>query len=164
MQEGMTDQSATHIPADGGRSFWLFTDLFTIKARGEDTGQDFTLSEQTAYTRFSPPPHIHHREDESYYILEGEFECTDDGRTFAAGPGSFVLLPKGRLLLHRSAGDTPARALGLHTPAGVEKLVEDAGEPATDASSVPPFPEMPEIQRAVETAQKYGIEVPPPGR
>ena len=162
MQEGKTGQSATHVPADGGRSFWLFTDLFTIKARAEDTGQAFTLSEQTAYTRFSPPPHIHHREDESYYILEGEFEFTADGRTFTTGPGSFVHLPKGRLHLHRNAGDTPARALVLHTPAGVEKLVEEAGEPATDASSVPPPPEMPEIQRAVETAQKYGIEVPPP--
>lgn len=56
MQEGMTGQSATHVPADEGSSFWLFTDLFTIKAADEDTGEVFTLSEQTAYTRFSPPP------------------------------------------------------------------------------------------------------------
>ena len=162
MQEEKTGQSATHVPADGGKSFWLFTDLFTIKVVGEDTGEAFALAEQTAYTSFSPPPHIHHREDESYYILEGEFEFTADSRTFTAGPGSFVHLPKGGLHLHRNAGDTPARALVLHAPAGVERLVEDAGEPATDASSVPPPPEMPEIQRAVETAQKYGIEVPPP--
>jgi len=86
MQEGMTGQSATHVPADEGRSFWLFTDLFTIKAADEDTGEAFALSEQTFYTRFSPP-HIPHREDESYYILEGEFEFTADGRTFTAGPG-----------------------------------------------------------------------------
>jgi hypothetical protein len=72
MQEGMTDQSTTHVPAEEGRSFWLFTDLFTIKAAGEDTGEVFALAEQTSYTRFSPPPHIHHREDESYYILDLE--------------------------------------------------------------------------------------------
>jgi mannose-6-phosphate isomerase-like protein (cupin superfamily) len=162
MKEGMTDQSATHVPADEGRSFWLFTDLYTFKAVGEDTAEAFALMELTAYTQFAPPPHIHHRQDESYYILEGEFEFTADSRTFTAGPGSFVYLPKGSLHLHRNAGDTPARALVLQTPAGVEKLFEEGAKPATDTSSVPPLPEMPEIQRAVETAQKYGIEVPPP--
>jgi hypothetical protein len=64
--------------------------------------------------------------------------------------------------MHKNAGDTPARALVLVTPAGTEKLVEEAGEPAENVSSLPPIPEMPELQRIVETAQKYGIEVPPP--
>ncbi len=162
MQEAKTGQSATHLPADEGRSYWLFTDLYTFKAVGEETGEAFALAELTAYTRFAPPPHIHLRQDESYYILEGEFEFIADGRTFTAGSGSFVHLPKGRLHMHRNAGDTPARALVLQTPAGVEKLFEEGAKPATDTSSVPPLPEMPEIQRAVEIAQKYGIEVPPP--
>jgi mannose-6-phosphate isomerase-like protein (cupin superfamily) len=162
MQERKTDRGATHVPPDGGKSFWLATDLHTFKAVGEDTGGAYALSELTAHTEFAPPPHIHHREDESYYILEGEFEFMDDGRTFTAGPGSFVYLPKGRLHMHKNAGDTPARALVLVAPAGVEKFIEEAGEPAEDASSVPPPPEMPELQRIVETAQKYGIEVPPP--
>jgi hypothetical protein len=43
MKEGMTDQSATHVPADEGRSFWLFTDLYTFKAVGEDTAEAFEL-------------------------------------------------------------------------------------------------------------------------
>jgi quercetin dioxygenase-like cupin family protein len=162
MQEGKTDRGATHVPADEGKSFWLITDLHTFKAVGEDTGGAFALLETTAYTQVAPPPHIHHREDESYYILEGEFEFMDEGRTFTAGPGSFVHLPKGRLHMHSNAGDTPARALVLVVPAGVEGLIEEAGEPAEDPSSVPPPPEMPELQRIVETAQKYGIEVPPP--
>ena len=165
MQEGRADQSATHVPAGEGRSYWLATDLHTFKVAGEDTGGAFALSELTAHTQFAPPPHINNREDESYYILEGEFEFMDDGRTFTAGAGSVVYLPKGRLHMHRNAGDVPARALVLVTPAGVEGFVEEAGEPATDLSSVPPVPELPELQRLVETAQKYGIEVlPPPGQ
>jgi quercetin dioxygenase-like cupin family protein len=162
MQERKIDGGATHVPPDGGKSFWLFTDLHTFKVVGEDTGGVFALEELTSYTRFGPPPHIHHREDESYYILEGEFEFLADGRTFTAGPGSFVYLPKGRLHMHKNAGDTPARALVLLAPAGVEKFIEEAGAPATDVPSVPPIPELPELQKAVETAQKYGIEVPPP--
>jgi quercetin dioxygenase-like cupin family protein len=157
------DQDFAHVPPEGGRSFWLGTDLHTLKAAGAETNGAFALEELTAYPEFAPPPHVHRREDETYYILEGEFEfMEDDGSTFKAGSGSFVYLPKGRLHMHRNAGDTPARAIVLVVPAGVDGFIEEVGEPATDPSSVPPPPEMPELQRIVETAQKYGIEVPPP--
>jgi quercetin dioxygenase-like cupin family protein len=134
------DYNATHVPPDEGKSFWLATDLHTFKVVGEDANGAFALEELTAYTQFAPPPHIHHREDETYYILEGEFEFLADGRAFTASPGSVVYMPRGRLHMHKNAGDTPARALVLVTPAGTERLVEEAGEQATDPSSVPPPP------------------------
>lgn len=162
MSENKANQSATHLSSNEGTSFWLTTDLQTFKAVGQDTNEAFALSELTAYPEFGPPPHIHHREDESFYILEGQFEFLDNDRTFTAGAGSFVYLPKGRLHMHRAAGDAPARALVLVTPAGIEKFIEEAGEPATDVSSPPPPPEMPELERIVAVAQKYGVEVPPP--
>ena len=155
-------QSVKVLPPTEGRSLWFAADLYTIKAAGEDTDGVFTLFELTAAPQFGPPPHIHHREDETYYVLEGEFEFLDNERVFRAGAGSFVYLPKGRLHMHKNAGDTPAKALVLNTPAGVEEFIEEAGEPATDVSSVPPPPELPELQRIVETAQRYGIEGPPP--
>jgi quercetin dioxygenase-like cupin family protein len=156
------NQSATHIPLGEGKSLWLITDLHTFKAVGEDTNGGFSLTELTVQPQFGPPPHIHHREDESFYILEGEFEFLYEDSTFVAGPGSFVYLPKGRLHMHRAAGDAPAKALVLVTPAGVEKFIEEAGEPAIDKSSPPAPPELSEIERIVAIAQKYGIEVPPP--
>ncbi|MDQ3911826.1 MAG: hypothetical protein M3305_08680 [Actinomycetota bacterium] len=94
--------------------------------------------------------------------MEGKFEFLDNDRTFTAGAGSFVYLPKGRLHMHRAAGGASARALVLVTPAGIEKFIEGAGEPATDKSSPLAPPELPEIERIVAIAQKYGIEVPPP--
>ncbi len=150
------------LPGEG-KAFWLGTDLHIFKAVGDDTNQAFALAELVAQPQFAPPPHIHHREDESYYILEGEFEFLDSDRTFLAGAGSFVYLPKGQLHMHRNAGDTPARALVLVAPAGVEKFIEEAGKPATDVSAAPPPPpEMSELEKIVSIAQKYGIEVPPP--
>jgi quercetin dioxygenase-like cupin family protein len=140
MSEKQPDQIVAPVPPGEGTSFWLVTDLHIFKAVGEDTNGAFSLSELTAHPEFAPPPHIHHREDESFYILEGEFEFLYNGRTFTAGPGSFVYLPKGHLHMHRTAGDTPARALVLVTPAGVEKFIEEAGEPATNRSSPPPVP------------------------
>src|ERR671938_209996 len=92
------------LPGEG-RAFWLGTDLHIFKAVGEDTNQAFALAELVAQPQFAPPPHIHHREDESYYILEGEFEFLDSDRTFIAGPGSFVYLPKGQLHMHRNVGN-----------------------------------------------------------
>jgi quercetin dioxygenase-like cupin family protein len=161
--EARADRAATQVVAPGdGRALWLATDLHVLKAVGEETGGVFALSEVTVQPQFAPPPHVHRREDESFYVLEGEFEFMLDGDTFTCGPGSFVHLPKGRLHMHRAAGGRPAKALVLVTPAGVEGFIEEAGEPATDKSAVPPVPEMEEIGRIVEIAGRYGIEVPPP--
>lgn len=162
MQEGKTERGVTHGSPGEGKSFWLTSDLYTFKAVGEDTGGAFALAELTARPEFGPPPHLHRREDESYYVLEGEFEFMLDGDTFTSGPGSFVRLPRGRLHEHRAAGGRVARALVLVTPAGVEGFIEEAGEPATDKSAAPPAPEMEEIGRIVEIAGRYGIEVPAP--
>lgn len=162
MNEVGADRDAAHVPAGEGRSFWLATDLHVFKAVGEETGGAFALSELTVRPEFGPPPHVHQREDESFYVLEGEFQFLDGDRAFTAGAGSFVHLPKGRLHAHLAAGDAPARALVLVTPAGVEKFIEEAGRPATGDPTPPPPPEMPELERIVAVAQKYGIEVPPP--
>ena len=160
---GWTRDSAQQLSPGEGRARWFATDLYIIKAGSEDTDGAFTLSEVTSAPQSPPGPHIHRREDETYYILEGEFEFLDEDRTFRAGAGSLVYLPKDRLHSHRNPTDVPAKALVLHTPAGAEKWVEEAGKPAPDSSSLPPPSEVPElIERLVATAPKYGFEVPPP--
>lgn len=145
-----------------GSCWWFATDLHIFKAVSETTNGAFTLTELTARPDFVPPPHIHHREDEAFYILEGQFEFSYDGRTFIAGPGSFVFLAKGRIHKHGATGGAPARALVLHTPAGLERFIAEAGDPAVDVTKLPPPPQMAELDRIVGIAQKYGIEVPPP--
>jgi mannose-6-phosphate isomerase-like protein (cupin superfamily) len=160
-RENEDNPSVKVLPPREGRSLWFAADLYTIKAVGEDTNGAFTLFELTAAPRFGPPPHIHHREDEVYYVLEGEFEFLDNDRAFTAGAGSFVYLPKDRLHMHRNAGDTPARALVLNTPAGLEEFIEEGGQPARDPSSSLPPVEAQDLERLVAIAPKYGIEVPP---
>ena len=155
-------QSVKVLPPREGRSLWFAADLYTIKAAGEDTDGTFTLFELTAAPRFGPPPHIHHREDEVYYVLEGEFEFLDNDRAFTAGGGAGVYLLKVRPHNHRKARGMAARALGVNTPAGVEEFIEEGGEPATDPSSSPPPPEAQDLERLVALAPKDGIEVPPP--
>jgi len=72
-----------------------------------------------------------------------------------------VYLAKGRVHKHGATGGA-ARALVLHTPAGLERFIAEAGKPTTDRSMPPAPPQIAELERIVAIAQKYGIEVPPP--
>jgi quercetin dioxygenase-like cupin family protein len=150
-----------HIRPDEGKTLWVLGDLYRFVVTGEDTGGAYALVETTATPGLpGPPPHVHHNEDESFYVLEGEVELTVEGHTSKAGPGSFVRIPKGTLHTFKNAGTEPARFLVLLTPAGFEGFFEEVGEPATDPSSPPEGP--PDVEKVMATAPKYGLEIPPP--
>jgi quercetin dioxygenase-like cupin family protein len=154
-------QGGVNLAAGEGKSFWLLTDLFTFKVLGEDTNGAYSVAEVTAGAEMGPPPHIHRRADESFYILEGTFDFSLAGQAFSAGPGAFVHLPKGVVHTHRAGGGKSARAIVIQSPAGVERFIEEAGKPATDLSARPAPPEMSELERIVAIALKHDIEVPP---
>lgn len=153
------ERSITHVSADEGRSSWLMGALYTTKAAGERTGEAFALVEVSTPPQCGPPPHIHHREDETFYILEGALEFMSEESAFTAASGSLVHVPRGSLHTYKNPGATPARFLTMLVPAGFERFFDEAGEPATDAS--PPTGE-PDIERILTVASEYGLEVPPP--
>ena len=158
MSQPSLTQGGVHLGNGEGKSFWLLTDLHTFKVVGDDTNGAFTVAELTAGPEIGPPPHIHHKSDESF---EGIFDFSLAGQPFTAGAGSFVHLPKGVVHTHRAGGGAPARALVIQSPAGVERFIEEAGKPATDPAVRPAPPEMAALERIVAIAQKHGIEVPP---
>ncbi len=161
MSDSSLPQGGVHLEKGKGRSFWLLTDLHTFKVVGEDTNGAFALAELTAGPELGPPPHIHHKADESFYILEGIFDFSLAGQAFSAAAGSFVYLPKGVVHTHRAGGGAPAKAIVVQTPAGVERFIEEAGREATDLSQRPAPPAPADFARIVAIAQKHGIEVPP---
>jgi len=65
---------------------------------------------------FGAPPHVHEREDEFFYVLEGQVEFLDRERTISAGAGALVVLPRGNLHGFWNASDEPARMLLVITP------------------------------------------------
>ncbi len=117
-ENGGTRSSAQRLSPGEGMALWWVTDLYIAKRVSEDTDGVFTLFEVTAAPQSPPAPHIHHREDETYYVLEGEFEFLDQDRTFTAGAGSLVYLPKDRLHSHRNPADVSAKALVLYRRRG----------------------------------------------
>jgi mannose-6-phosphate isomerase-like protein (cupin superfamily) len=100
--------------------------VVAIVAVGADTSGALMLLEGTISPQLGPP-HIHYREDEFYYVLEGEFEILDGDRTFIASAGSFVHIPRGTLHRFKNVGATPARMLVFFTPAGMENFFFEAG-------------------------------------
>lgn len=154
-------KQVTYVPPNEGKTLWVMDELMTFKVTGEDTGRTYALTDSLVPPHGGPPPHIHHREDEAFWVLEGELEILVGEQKFRASTGSFVHLPKGILHAYENVGTQPARFLTLMVPAGLEKFFEEVGKPGTDPSSPPPF-EQADIDKLLAVAPKYGVEIPPP--
>jgi quercetin dioxygenase-like cupin family protein len=155
------DHSTTQVGPREGRLLWVLGELVTRKVASEQTGGAYSLFEVVTQPQVGPPPHIQHREDECFYVLEGEYEFLVEGRTLRMPAGSLLYVPKGNLHAHKNVGEGTGRMLVSQTPGGLhERFFEELGEPAKDTLS-PVSEEPPNVQRIGTIAAKYGIEISP---
>jgi mannose-6-phosphate isomerase-like protein (cupin superfamily) len=153
-------------PGEGSTSLWVFGELVTCKVQSHQTGGAYSLFETVTQPGGGPPPHVHHREDEGFWVLEGEYEFVVEGRATRAGAGSLVYVPRGKLHTHKNVGEKPGRMLIIQTPGGLyEGFFGEVGEPAAD-ESCPLRSEGPQdMGKIAAIAAGYGIEIPStPGR
>ena len=159
------ERGTVGVYPDGGRSIWLMGMLITFKAVSEETGGEYALWAGTVPPQLGAPPHIHHRETEAFYVLEGEFEFVQGERTVRAGVGDFVHIARGVVHGFTNVGLGPARLLGIVTPGGLhEQLLAGLGEPAQAETLPPPPAGPPDVQRIAEIAREYDTELLPPPR
>ena len=152
----------THIPPGGGRSLWVLGELVRYKT-SEQTGGAYSLFEVTTQTGIGPPPHVQHREEESFYVLEGVYEFVVEGHSFRAGAGSLVYMPKGTLHAHKNVGEGLARMLMSQTPGGLcEHFFEGVGNPAANEALPLVCGDQSAVKRVVTIGVRYGIEIPSP--
>ena len=138
---------------------WFNGGLVKFYALGEDTGGAFTLFEESLAPQDRALPHLHHEEDQAFYVLEGEHEFVCDGRTFAAGAGSFFYVPRGTVHSYENVGTEPGRILILSAPAGgTERIFFELGESATEESPPPP-PAPLDFATFRATVQKHGSDI-----
>jgi mannose-6-phosphate isomerase-like protein (cupin superfamily) len=135
----------------------LLGDLYTFKV----TGEALSVTELLSFPQNGPPPHIHLREDEPFWVLDGEFSVLLGDRTLITGPGAFVHVPKGMLHTYKNASNTPGRMIVLLTPGGFEKLWEELGKPATQLT-IPPRVKPGVVQKLIALASNYHLQIPPP--
>ena len=144
------------IPDNGGKSVNILGIPMLIRIHGRDTYGVVSAVESHDVTGGGPPPHIHHREDETFQVLEGEYEWTVGGKTFTAKKGTTIFAPRGVPHTYRYRGQTPGRLLCVITPAGFEGFFEEIGALSPQQQQ--------DIPRVIEIGKKYGLEIlPPPG-
>jgi quercetin dioxygenase-like cupin family protein len=146
------------VPPGEGDARWWFGQLAVMKATGASTGGLYTLVEITVGPGYRTPLHVHQREDEGFWVLDGHAAFTAGERTLDAPPGTYLYGP--RNIPHWwQAGPDGARVLYLFTPAGIEGLIEEMSVPA--AELVPPPRELAPPRNAPEIAQRFGCEILP---
>src|SRR5262249_50831620 len=152
-----TVSDAQFLRPDEGRAVWFLSNRMTIKATAASTGGAFGLVESVIAPGFSPPLHVHYREDESFWVLEGELTMRCGDRTLQAAPGSFVFLPRGGPHTFVVDSSTPARMLTLLTPGGGEGVFIEGGRPA-EGPGLPP-PAAPDIEKLKRVSERFGAEI-----
>jgi quercetin dioxygenase-like cupin family protein len=132
---------------------------FSFLVSGEDTDGAFSLTH--CFFRegkeFTPPPHYHKFEDETFYILEGEIEFHVGDKKFIAGAGEVVYSPK-NVPHHFNIISKTAKALLLISPAGIETFFKEFGVPA-QTLDLPPIPETNPRKEEFMAMQKRMIEL-----
>ncbi len=162
--EGETmERGVAHVPPGEGRTLWVLGELVAYKVTSDQTGGAYSLFEVASQPGAGPPPHVQHREDESFYVLEGEYEFLVEDRTLGMLAGSFLYVPKGNLHVHRNVGEGTGRMLVSQTPGGShERFFEEIGEPVDGDGGPLVFEGQPDLGRIAEIAAEYGIEITPP--
>jgi mannose-6-phosphate isomerase-like protein (cupin superfamily) len=138
--------------------FWWQGSLMEMKARADDTGGVLGALEGAFYDEgYGPPLHVHSREDEVMYVLEGQIRFAVGDDELVAGPGAWVWQPRGVPHAFRVESEN-ARALIIFTPGGIERMFEEGGAPAGE-SAEPPQQEEYDVEAAVALSKKFGFEV-----
>ena len=150
---GTTGSARPYVvdPGAGERTEFL-GHTFTFKAGASDTAGAFSVIEIVQRRGGEPPLHVHHREDEAFYLLEGEMTFHVVDERLRATAGSFVFLPRDVAHSFTVDGDGEARVLSLSSPPGIEEFFRDWGDRPLD------------VEAMAQASASYGVELvgPPP--
>jgi quercetin dioxygenase-like cupin family protein len=142
------------ISADGGNKVNVLGIPMVVRIHGRDTAGVVSAVESHDVPGGGPPPHIHTREDETFQVLEGDYEFTVGGSSFVAGKGATIFAPRGIPHTYRYLGQAPGRLMCVITPAGFERFFEAVGALTPEQQQ--------DIPRVLGIAKEFGLEILPP--
>lgn len=123
-----------------GQSMNVLGSTHVYKALSSETGGAFSLWELIVPPGHGAPPHVHHREDEAFYLLSGALTFDLDGKEQNVGPGGFFFGGRGRRHAFRNASDEEVRVLVLCTPgAGLEAMFGELDAATRNSKGMPPI-------------------------
>ena len=140
------------------RELAVVGDRLFVRLRGEQTDGAYCLIEEITPPGGGPPPHVHRREDEGFYVVEGEFEFLVGDRRLRVGTGGSVWGPRGVPHGFTNVGDRPGRLLVVISPSGFERFFEQVDALGRESQSR----ESPTPEQLIELGRDYELEFLPP--
>jgi mannose-6-phosphate isomerase-like protein (cupin superfamily) len=150
----MTKDRRPYLKTRQDVDFQFFGSPTVLHATGEVTDGHFCLMEHVSMPPgLATPYHVHHNEDEAFYVLDGSVRFVCDGRWLDAGPGTWVYGPREVPHGFKVVGSGPARMLIMSAPAGFEKFVLELCAPV-DATPAPP-----DMATLIAAAARFNIDI-----
>jgi quercetin dioxygenase-like cupin family protein len=157
-------QSPIALPPAEGEALWFMGFLATIQASAGETGGRVAVIHHLGPQDAGSPRHVHHRENEWFYILDGELTVWVGGQVISAPAGSFVFGPQGTPHTFTVSSPQGASFLLVTEPGGFEAFMRTCAEPARSLTLPPPPASPPDPAQMAALAAEYGIEIiGPPG-
>ena len=153
------NQPATLRTSSEGRTIAVVGDVYRFMATGDDTNGKYALWEAIVPPGGGPPPHVHSREEEGFYILEGEITFQIGEKRVVATTGTFANMPVGTPHSFKNESGRPARMLISVAPAGLEQMFFEVGVALTEGATTALPPTKAEMEKMLEVAPRYGIEI-----
>ena len=158
----MTHPRTLRKPCEG-RTIAVVGDVYRFLATGDDTNGKYALWEAIVPPGGGPPPHVHSREEEGFYILEGEITFQVGDERIVATAGMFANMPVGTPHSFKNESNRPAKMLISVVPAGLEQMFFEVGVPVVQGATTALPPTKEEIERLLVVAPRYGVEIRLPG-
>lgn len=144
-------QLATVVPASEGRKLHILGHSVTVKLARKETGGRHYVFDVVTPPGLGIPAHVHDREDEMIYVVEGEFGIRLHDREFVARTGDEIYFPRHIAHAFQNIGSTAGRTLWTVVPGGnFEEFFDQLG-------ALPPGP--PDLKRVAEIFAAYGMDI-----
>jgi len=150
-----------YVPNNDGATTWFNGDLYAVMLSGEQTGGQIGLVEAMVPPGGGPPPHIHERTDETFYMVNGELEFLSGEEAFTASTGDVVFLPRGNVHRFHNPGIRPATLVFIYTPGGAEAMFVEGGDEPQPGVQVQPWGPERIDERMLGLLSKHETVLPP---
>src|SRR6187399_2194012 len=154
----MTRDAVVRKP-DDGRTIAVVGDVYRFLVTGKDTGGMYALWEALVPPGGGPPPHTHSREEEGFYVLEGEITFSIGGNRVVLGVGMFANMAIGVEHSFKNESSKPERMLISVAPAGLARMFFEVGVPLAAGATTTARPTKEENGKLLEIAPRYGVEI-----
>src|SRR5215467_15625153 len=159
---GSENRKVKIVEPNRGKHIAVSGDINTIVVSKQDTGGTYSFIEAKVFPGGGPSPHIQTREQEGFYVVEGQVTFKADGQTIVAKPGTFINIPPGVLHSFKNETNEIAKVTFVLSPGGLEQLFVEVGIEVSDTNVKPPPFTKEQIEKLPSIASKYGVEIRPP--